>query len=271
MINLSTRLLHVNDDFLKSLKERWFTQSHPMITGKEFIPIAESWFKSTKLNNLQGWNDFSCVDVVLGCTHFIESLLIKHSNNIQILPHDYAYYGLMGIHGTEVGQLTPGVPLIISLPNWKYTDIRPEWNEVLKECEQKNIDIHIDMAWITVSRDIELDLSHPCIKSFAMSLSKYSMEWNRIGLRWCRQRTMDPVTMFNHYQGCPNSALTSCGAFIMENLPRDYAWNTYADQHYAICKEYNLLPTKAIHVAHSQDHTQVYGIANLFLSSFTPN
>ena len=85
MTNLSTRLLHVNDDFLKSLKERWFTQSHPMLTGKEFIPIAESWFKSTKLNNLQGWDDFSCVDVVLGCTHFIESLLIKYSNNIQII------------------------------------------------------------------------------------------------------------------------------------------------------------------------------------------
>ena len=264
-------LKHIHDDFLELIKQNWFEQSHGFVNGENFIPIADAWFKSSKLNDLQGWNKFSCIDVALGCTHFIESLLIKHTGHIQILPGDYAYYTLLGMHGTPIGQLAPGVPLIISLPNWKYADLRPEWEAILKECEAKNIDIHIDMAWMTVSRDISIDLSHPCIKSFAMSLSKYSMEWNRVGLRWSRQRTMDPITMFNRYQGVPNSALTSCGAYIMQNLPRDYGWDTYGEKHAIVCRENSLLPSKCIHVAHSLDHSEVWGIADLLLGSSAPD
>lgn len=258
---VTKRLYHLSDDFLKSLKQRWFAETHKAVGYQDFIPIADAWFRSSKINHLHGWDQFACVDVIMGCTHFIESLLIKHSRRIQVLPNDYAYYGLLGIHGTPLGQLQPGVPLIVSLPNWHAADLRPDWSAVLDECLAKHIDIHIDMAWMTIARNIELDLSHPCIKSFAMSLSKYSMEWNRVGLRWSRQRTMDPITMLNHYQGDVNSALTSCGAFVMGQLPRDYAWDTYREKHGQVCKEHNLSPTKMIHVARQDDH--VVGIARL--------
>jgi hypothetical protein len=233
--------------------------------------MADDWFKSTRRNNLHGWADFDCVDVVLGCTHFIESLVLKHGwGGIQILPEEYAYYGLMGKYGNPVGELEPHKPLIISLPNWRYADLRPEWSDILAECESKNIDIHIDFAWFTVARDIDIDVSHPCIKSFAMSLSKYHMEWNRIGLRWSRQRTMDSVTIFNRFHWEVNSSLTSCGAYIMDRLPRDYGRDTYENRHHEVCNKLNLLPTKLIHVALKPDLSDVVGIGDI-LSVPAPN
>jgi hypothetical protein len=168
----------------------------------------------------------------------------------------------MGKYGNEVGALEPNKPMIVSLPNWRYADLRPNWDNILKECEQKNIDVHIDFAWITVARDIEMDLSHPAIKSFAMSLSKYNMEWNRVGLRWSRQRTMDSVTIFNKFHSEANSSLMTCGKHIIESIPRDYGWNTYKDLHYQTCEELNLLPSKLIHVAHAQDLSGVVGIGD---------
>jgi hypothetical protein len=252
------------------LINRWFNEPHKIVTSSKFIPIAEEWFRSTKLNDLQGWDDFPCVDVVLGCTHFFESLILKYGwDRFQILPREYAYYGLMGKHGTEPGSLEPNEPLIVSLPNWYYGDLRPEWNALLRECESKNIDIHIDFAWITVARHISIDLSHPNIKSFAMSISKYNMEWNRIGLRWSRQRTMDSVTIFNKFHNEVNTGLTSCGAFIMENLSRDYGWEQYGRLHYQVCTDLNLVPTKLIHVAHSPDREKSLGIGNIL--SAAPN
>jgi hypothetical protein len=119
------------------------------------------------------------------------------------------------------------------------------------------------MAWMTVAKDIDLDLSHPCIKSFAMSISKYSMEWNRIGVRWSRQRAMDSVTIFNHYQGHANQNQINCGYYIIDNLDRDYGWRVYQQQHYDICEAHNLLPSKIIHVAHTPDRSEVLGIGNL--------
>jgi hypothetical protein len=267
MNRTTQKLTPINDQYFKNLKADWFNNGHPIVTVPQFIPIANEWFKSTKINALDGWDEFPYTDVVLGCTHFIESFVIKYGwQGFQILPQEYAYYGLMGKHGTPCGELEPNKPLIISLPNWRYADLRPEWHDLLVECEQKNIDIHIDFAWITTSTGIEVDLSHPNIKSFAMSMSKYSMEWNRIGLRWTRQRTMDSITIFNHFHGDVNSSLTSCGAYMMQNIPRDYAWNTYGDQHRQICKDLGLLSTKLIHVAELSDHSAVVGIGNILSS-----
>ena len=262
-MNHTERLYHLNDSFLQNLKTQWFCGNQPQVDSHTFVAQAQKWFRGSKLNDLQGWQAFPCVDVILGCTHFIESLLIKYSNQVQVLPYDYAYYTLIGIPSTQVQDLKPGMPLIISLPNWRYADTRPEWQRILEICQQRSIDIHIDMAWMPVAKDICLELDHPCIKSFAMSLSKYSIEWNRIGLRWSRQRTMDSITMFNQYQGAPNIAAISCGSWIMSNLPRDYAWNTYAKAHQDICMQNGLASSKIIHVAHRADRSGVVGIGTL--------
>jgi len=259
----SDKLYHLNDAFLQNIKSEWFSGRHPQVTPDRFIAQAQEWFRSSRLNDIRGWESFDCVDIILGCTHFIESLLIKHSNQVQVLPYDYAYYALMGIPSTEPKDLRPRIPLIVSLPNWRYLDVRPDWQQVLDICHERCIDIHVDMAWMPVAREISLDLDHPCIKSFAMSLSKYSMEWNRIGLRWCRQRTMDSVTMFNQYQGAPNSAAISCGSWIMHNLDRDYAWKTYGPAHLDICKQQGYHASKMIHVAHRADRSGVVGIGKL--------
>lgn len=257
------RLIQLNDHYLQGIKNDWFGKSTHLVSNHQFIDQAVCWFRGTKLNSISGWDDFAYQDIVLGCTHFIESLLIKYNNNIQVLPDEYAYYRLMGIQSTQPEELRPNIPLIISLPSWKYADIRPDWARVLAICEQRNIDIHIDMAWIIVAKDIEIDLAHPCIKSFAMSLSKYSMEWNRIGLRWSRQRTMDSITIFNHYQGYANHNQISCGSYIMQNLDRDYGWNTYQQRHTDVCIEHGLCPSKIIHVAHDPESQEVKGIAHL--------
>jgi len=257
------KLLHLKDNYLQGIKNDWFEKSHSQVSNHQFINQAVHWFRDTKLNSINGWEQFPCKDIILGCTHFIESLLIKYGNSIQVLPDEYAYYRFMGIPATQPEELVPNVPLIVSLPSWKYADLRPDWQTVLTICEKRNIDIHVDMAWMTVAKNIEIDLAHPCIKSFAMSLSKYSMEWNRIGIRWSKQRTMDSVTIFNHYQGQANHNQISCGSYIMNNLDRDYGWNTYHKRHIDVCREHSLRPSKIIHVAHDAESAQVWGIAQL--------
>ena len=263
-IKLNERLIPVTDAYMMSLKQNWYTQSQKMVEKAAFSSTADAWFKSSKLVNLHGWNQFPCVDVTMGNTHYIESFVLKYGwDNFQLLPEDYGYYAMMGKFGTHPGELTPNMPLIVSLPNWKYADIRPEWNNVLTECEEKNIDIHIDFAWLTTARDINFDIGHPNIKSFAMSMSKYNMQWNRVGLRWSKQRTMDSITMFNHYYGDVNSGIISCGAYMMNNLPRDYVWDTYGEKYDSLCQEHNLIKTKMLHVAKIPGDDYPKGIGHL--------
>lgn len=259
---------NLSDEFINSLKQQWFNNSHKIVAYEQFKPLANEWFRSSKLNHIAGWDDFPCVDVIMGCTHFIESLIIKYSfDGLQILKDEYGYFGLQGKHGVELDELVPDKPLYISLPNWKYCDIRPEWPELLRIAEQKNIDIHIDFAWITTAKDCNIDLSHPNIKSFCMSLSKYSLQWNRIGLRWSKQRTMDSITMYNRFYGDVNSSLTSCGAFMIENIPRDYGWNTYGNKYYEVCKNLEVTPTKMIHVVKDPVTETPMGVSEILVKS----
>jgi len=263
--NLIGKIESLSDEHLRSIKHRWYQESHKDINKNQFIAQAKDWFENSSINDIQGYNKFPVVDVIQGCTQFFESIILKYGlNGFQTLPIEYAYYSLMGKYGTEPGELKPNKPLLISLPHYASGGIRPEWEDVLKECEQKNIDIHIDMAWMVKSRDIALDLSHPNIKSFGMSLSKLSMEWNRIGLRWSRQQSMDAITIMNYYyKGSINLSNMACGSFIMNNVDRDYAWNNYGDLHYEICNDLDLESTKFVHVARLKESGEVVGIGRL--------
>ena len=259
----------IKDKLLIGVQQDWFANSHKSLSMKAFVPAADEWFKSTQLNTVHGWDKFDCVDFTLGCTHFIESTAGAHGWKIQVLPDDYSVYTYMGINTTHPGDLEPGVPLLVSIPQWRYLDIRKDWNDILLECEQKNIDVHLDCAWLLAGKDFELDLSHPCIKSVAMSLSKYANDWNRCGLRWSRQRRMDSITMLNHYYPTTNINVASAGYHIINSIPRDYHWNTYGKAHQEICKQLNLQPTKIIHVV--KDQEKLVGIGSLINSYYDTN
>jgi hypothetical protein len=264
VIELNHTLHPIEDNHILELKRRWFEESHPHVLMDSYVNKATEWFRSTKLNQLDGWDEFPCVDATMGCTHFIEAFVLKHGwEGFQILNHEYAYYGLMGKHGVDPEQLESGKPLIVSLPNWKTGDFPLEWDDMLQICEQRDIDIHIDFAWITTARNINMDLAHPNIKSFAMSMSKYALQWNRVGIRWSRQRTMDSISIFNRYYGDVNTALASCGDFMIENIPRDYGWLTYEEKYNDICSQWNLVPTKLVQVVKKHNEELPYGIASL--------
>jgi len=258
--DLDKTLYPIKDEHLSNLKQAWYNDQQQPIKHEDFIRKASDWFKSTKINNLQGWDKFPCVDVIMGCTHFIESNASKHNWNIQVLEKEYAYYAIMGKKHTEPGNLQPGLPLLVSLPNFFYGN-RPDWDDVLKECEQKNIDIHVDCAWVTAAKGFDFDFDHPNIKSFAMSMSKYNFTWNRIGLRWSRQRTMDSCSLISA-QKKYNELTTACGSYMMDHVSRDYGWEKYGNAVDEICKKLDLFPTMFFYVLKDKDNV-LYSIGNL--------
>jgi hypothetical protein len=267
---LTTTFIPLTDDYLNRVKAEWFEKSHPVVTNQQLIPLLNEWFQSTQVNDLQGWGSLPCIDITMGNTHYIESFVIRHGwDGFQVLTDEYAYYSFNGKWGVEVGNLEPNKPLIITLPHYKWAGVRPQWTDILCECEQKNISIHIDMAWCTLSKNVAIDFSHPNIQSVGMSISKYSMQWNRIGLRYSKQRTMDSITMFNHYyQPDTNSSLSSCGAYAIDRIPRDYGWTTYADSHADICQSLDLIATDLIHVVKTKPNGTAMGITNLLRDVF---
>lgn len=233
----------------------------------DFIEQARKYFASSKRNNLVGLEQMSYIDVIIGCTHFIDNLILTHGlSGLQIFEHDYKYYKRLDPDLTfaSIGSLNESKPVLIAAPFPGYLDLHCQWDEILSECLKKNIDIHIDACWMGAAKDITIDLTHPAIKSIAFSLSKsLGMHWNRVGLRFskiCNKN--DSISIHNKFNMIPESIMHNA-LIAMQSINIDYLWDTYEEKHMDICKQLYLRPSKIVYAAHSIDRKKLYGLKKL--------
>lgn len=213
-----------------------------------FKKEMSAWIFSSKLNDLQGFYSFSRVDIMNGCTQFIDNLYMQ--GPVQVISGDYRYHQRLGsAYVKDVGLLIPDVPLIVAMPFPSIGSPHQDMEEILHECKIKNIAVHIDGAWISCCRDVAFDFSHVAIRSVGISLSKgLGLGWNRIGLRWTKETNTDAITIMNDFH-MNSRALVMIGLHFIRNLPSDYLWLTHGDRYYKICRDFNLLPTRSIYLA----------------------
>lgn len=223
----------------------------------------EKWIKGSAFNTLMGFEHFLIRDICIGCTQFIDNLYMKHGpNGIMTFEGDYKYHWRLNndIKYLTISDLmTIGFgrfnadglhkPLLIALPFPATGDIHDDMEEILDRCLELNIDVHIDGAWITCSRDITFNFNHPAIKSFAISLSKgLALGWNRIGIRYSRIHQTDSISLMNDFNmNC--RSLAWMGLHFLRSLEPDYFWMRYEEAYDKVCLDFNLEPTNVIHLA----------------------
>ena len=214
---------------------------------------AERWIMSSPFNTLTGLDTFSRKDIIIGCTQFIDNMYMQQA--VQYLTGDYRYHSRLGLGtASEVGKLRAGVPLVIAMPFPSIGAPHPQMKEILDECLEKSVPVHIDGAWITCCRDVEFDFSHPAIKSVGISLSKgLGLGWNRVGLRWTRETQTDAITIMNDFNMNLRAPVMIALHFIRNFVP-DYLWTTHGERYYKVCKDFNLIPTKSIYLALKDNH-----------------
>ena len=209
------------------------------------------WILDSKLNNITGLDNFNRVDIINGCTQFIDNIYMQCQP--QILVGDYRYHDRLGNWGTRPGLLREGVPLVIAMPFPSTGAVHNQMTEILDEAQDKGISVHVDGAWLTCCRGINFDLLHPSIKSVGISLSKgLGLGWNRIGLRWTRQPNPDSVTIMNDFD-MNLRAPVMIGLHFIRRLQPDYLWNKYGDIYNRVCNDFGLTPTQSIYLALRND------------------
>lgn len=209
---------------------------------------ANNYFNNSKLNSLKGLDTFNRIDIINGCTQYIDNLYMQ--GPVQVLRGDYRYHERLNLaYIKDVGSLIRDIPLIIAMPFPSVGAVNSDMNEILHECTIKNIPVHIDGAWLTCCKDIEFDFTHNTIQSVGISLSKgLGLGWNRIGLRYTRQTNIDSVTIMNDFN-MNLRAVAMIGLHFVRNLPSDYLWNKYSESYYKICRDFSLTPTNSIYLA----------------------
>lgn len=229
-----------------------FYQHNPVHTtdlDQQFKNTFVQWLKNHKYSSFKGLDKFSRLDIINGCTQFIDDLYQRYGT-LQTFENDYKYHWRLNpnIKYVSLGNLRKGEALLISMPFPYYGDIHPQMDKILDQCATLEIPVHIDGAWISCIRDINFDFDHPAIQTVGISLSKGGMGGNRIGLRFARNTPNGPVTIMNDFN-MNSQALISMGIKFMEELGPEYFWRKYETAYTQVCNDFNLEPTKAIHLA----------------------
>jgi hypothetical protein len=212
-----------------------------------FKETMSEWLENSTLNNITGLDTFDRIDIMQGCTQYIDSIYMK--GEVQVLNGDYKYHHRLGNWGRTVGSLSPKIPLIIAMPFPSTGAVHNQMTEILDEAQDKGISVHVDGAWLTCCRGINFDLSHPSISSVGISLSKgLGLGWNRVGLRWTKNKQPDSISIMNDFHMLLRAPVMIANHFL-SNFESDYLWNTHGDNYFKICHDFNLTPTPAIHIA----------------------
>ena len=207
------------------------------------------WLFASKLNLIEGFDQFNRVDIINGCTQFIDAIYMI--GPVQTLKGDYRYHTRLDpdLVYSVPGYLRSGLPLIIAMPFPSTGAAHENMTEILDECLAKEIPVHIDGAWLTCCKDIIFNVGHPAIRSVGISLSKgLGLGWNRVGLRWTRNNRADSVTIMNDFN-MNLRATAMIGLHFIRNLPIDYLWTEHGERYRKVCQDFNLTPTKSIYLA----------------------
>ena len=259
----------LRDQFLinlvKSSRELDFVTNQDLYNN--FKTAVLDWFFNNPANCLTA-KPHAQAEIIQGCTQFIDSVYIQ--GPAQHLDGDYAYHVRLGHASKQVGELAPNIPLIMAMPFPLYGDVHPQYCQILEECRHKNIDIHIDSAWLSSAHNITFDYSDPQIKSYAVSLSKgMGLGWNRIGVRYAGAKSTDSVTIMNSHDMNPRAAVL-IGLHYLKHVPKNYLWSQYESLYNQVCQEHNLIATKCIHMARLDMKTVGVSCAILNLAGHKP-
>jgi len=262
-----------NDKSLLELRIKFF-KNHDNQTMKyipsayeDFITAFEKSINENTSFSVIGLENFVQKDVIVGCTHFIDEMIMTHGlENIQHFG-GYNYYKRLNanIKHVTLETLSKGKPLILEYPFPRFGNKHIEYESIIKKCNDQDIDVYLDCAWLPVSWNLKLDLNEPCIKGAAMSLSKcFGLHWSRIGVRWLKETKQDSIWLQNQHNmiSFPSVML---GKYYLDRIPFDYLVKKYKEKYFKICKFFNHKPGNTIMISHSDNYDQIYGISNCLL------
>ena len=140
------KLLELRINFFKNFDNK--TIKYIVSSYEQFISAFEKSLLENKSIEIFGLDSFKQKDVIVGCNHFIDDLIMTHGlENIQHFG-GYNYYKRLESKSTGIAlqDLQHGKPLILEYPFPKYGGPHPDYDEIIEKCNELEIDVYLDCA-----------------------------------------------------------------------------------------------------------------------------
>ena len=215
----------------------------------EFLKDYKLWISST--HNILGWNNFNYLCFSNGTTESFDKFYHRHLHRrLRLLKGEYFYHQLMGKKVFKEFQwidhknvLEKNDVVAISVPFADTGNVPLNLYEILNRCEELKIPVLLDLAYINLATNLELNLNYKCIDTVTSSLSKvFPLSHYRIGIRLQQELIDDTLIAYNDNQYV-NLHSVGIGHAVIKKYGADYSFQKYRAQQINICAGMSIAPS----------------------------
>jgi len=224
---------------------------------RKYLDTYKQWMFAAH-PNCTGWQDYKDMCFTQGTTESFAQFYIRfrESKRLRLAKGEYFYNQMMKglwyngrFAWLDEDDIRPNDVVLISVP-FSDTGAVPDYLEkLLKDCDNNHVPVMLDLAYVSLSIDQEIDLTHRCIEYVVSSLSKvFPVELYRIGIRMQRNKFEDQLYVINEKNYNYINVLSAyVGTKLMEKYPADYIFNKYRPKQLEFCDRLNLEPSPCVY------------------------
>ena len=219
-----------------------------------FVEKFYNWINSSELNTVTGLEEFQNRKLVAGTAQAFDHFYwANKARRFRFYKGEFMYHSACLKNGgsfeyiEEDDELGVNDAVIVSVPFSDWGSQR-DTQDLLTQCEAKEIPVLLDFAYFPCTRNIQVNLSQwSCVDTVAFSISKAftGAEFLRVGMRLQREDKDDGIDVFNSVE-MVNRASISLALDLIENYSVDHNWNTYEQAYNEVCTEMNLEITDCV-------------------------
>lgn len=224
----------------------------------QFIDDFIGWVNSSEIFKINGLETFENVLVTNGITDAFNDFYYLNKN-VFVLKGEYLYHRDIGINVVDtIYEIPSHSSFIISYPFSATGNVHDDWDKIIQVCEDRKINVFIDLAFFGVSSVPDLDVSSECITHIAFSFSKaFATGGMRTGVMFTKEATVTPISNQNKF-GYTNMAGQIIHHELIRNFSPDYIYSKYREKQIGVCRDMSITPSSSVLFGVSTDRKWDY-------------
>lgn len=244
----------VRDESIRSYKHSSINFSSEK---NKFFEKYSHWMVSSH-PNIKGMQEYTKACFTNGTSESFAQFYLRYRENkrLRLMKGEYFYHQMMKalyypkhqFAWLDDDEIREGDFVLISVPFGDTGNVPEILEHLLCECDEKQVPVMLDLAYINLAKNLSIDLTHPCIEYVVSSLSKvFPVEHFRIGIRLQKEMYEDQIYVINEdLHDYINFLSLKLGLDMMNHFSADWLYNKYKDKQIEFCEELNLTPSSCV-------------------------
>lgn len=254
-----------------SLQQAWTSLEMPQLrldtwNTDHHLDVYQRWVQQGTHCGVIGVELYANRAFTQGSTGAIESFIMRWpQRRVRISRAEFFVARMLCQHQArpwrylEDDELKPQDLVIVSVPFSGNGGLLPDYQTMLDRCHDIQVPVCLDLAYIGIASGLDINLDHPAVAAFTVSISKPISTLLRHGIRFTRERWDDVPQSFTEMAILPRANIAVASS-LMTKYTRDYIPHKYLGRSHEVCKQLGLENTNVLSLAlgDAESHNAFY-------------